>query len=73
MVCEVSEPQKRQNTHNPQFCTRDVDRLFCGGGVWTSRSYSNNCARKRADFQEFHFPWQHGRAKDPAPCDQLCS
>ena len=28
--------RKRQNTHHPQFCTRDVDRQFCGGGVWIS-------------------------------------
>ena len=29
--------RKRQNTHDPQFCTRDVDRRFCGG-AWISRS-----------------------------------
>ena len=26
------------NTHHPQFCTRDVDRQFCGGGACTSQS-----------------------------------
>ena len=31
-------PRKRQNTHHPQFCTRDVDRRFCGGGAWISQS-----------------------------------
>ena len=36
-MCELSE-LKRQNTHHPQFCTRDVDRRFCGGGAWISRS-----------------------------------
>ena len=30
--------RKRQNTHHPQFCTRDVDRRFWGGGAWISRS-----------------------------------
>ena len=30
--------RKRQNMHHPQFCTRDVDRRFCGGGAWMSRS-----------------------------------
>ena len=24
-------PRRRQNTHHPQFCTRDVDCPFCGG------------------------------------------
>ena len=38
VVCELSEPKKRQNTHHPRFCTHDVDRRFCGGGVWISRS-----------------------------------
>ena len=33
--------RKRQNTHHPQFCTRDVDRRFCGGGAWISRSDSD--------------------------------
>ena len=27
-----------QNTHHPQFCTRDVDRRYCGGGAWISQS-----------------------------------
>ena len=31
-----SNLRKRQNTHHPQFCTRDVDRQFCGGGAWIS-------------------------------------
>ena len=30
--------RKRQNTYHPQFCTRDVDCRFCGGGAWISRS-----------------------------------
>ena len=30
-----------QNTHRPRFCTRDVDRRFCGGGAWISRSDYN--------------------------------
>ena len=30
--------RKRQTTHHPQFCTRDVDCRFCGGGAWISRS-----------------------------------
>ena len=30
----VGNKEKRQNTHHPQFCTRDVDRRFCGGGEW---------------------------------------
>ena len=30
--------RKRQHTHHPQFCTRDVDRKFCGGGAWISGS-----------------------------------
>ena len=30
--------RKRPNTYHPQFCTRDVDRRFCGGGAWSSRS-----------------------------------
>ena len=30
--------RERQNTHHPQFCTRDVDLRFCGGVVWTSWS-----------------------------------
>ena len=34
--------RQRQNTHNPKFCTRDVDRQFCGGGAWISRSESPN-------------------------------
>ena len=38
VVCELSEPKKKQNTHHPQFRTRDVDRRFCGGGAWISRS-----------------------------------
>ena len=29
--------RQRQNTHHPQFCTRGVDRRFCGGGAWISR------------------------------------
>ena len=39
VVRELSEPKKRQKigTH-PQFCTRDVDRRFCGSGTWISRS-----------------------------------
>ena len=32
--------EKRQNTHHPQVCTRDVGRQFCGGGAWISRSDS---------------------------------
>ena len=32
--------RKRQNTHHPQFCTRDVGRRFGGGGAWISRSDS---------------------------------
>ena len=28
--------RKRQNMHHPQFCTRDVDCQFCGGGAWIS-------------------------------------
>ena len=31
-------PRERQNTHHPQFCTRNVDCPFCGGGAWISRS-----------------------------------
>ena len=30
--------RERQKTHHPQFCTGDVDRRFCGGGAWISRS-----------------------------------
>ena len=30
--------RKTQNTHHPQFWTRDVGRRFCGGGAWISRS-----------------------------------
>ena len=42
--------RKRQNTHHPQFCTRDVDRRFCGGGVWISGS--EKCFRsKRGIFE----------------------
>ena len=38
VVCELSEPKQRQNTHHLQSCTRDVDRRFCVGGAWTSWS-----------------------------------
>ena len=31
-----------QSTHHPQYCTRDVHRRFCGGGVWISRSEINS-------------------------------
>ena len=34
VVCELSEPEKRQNTHHPQLYTRDGDRQLCGGGAW---------------------------------------
>ena len=30
--------RERQNTHHPQFCTRDVDRRFCRGGAWNIQS-----------------------------------
>ena len=30
--------RRRQNSHHPQFCARDVDRRFCGGDAWISRS-----------------------------------
>ena len=26
--------RKGRHTHYPQFCTRDVDRQFGGGGAW---------------------------------------
>ena len=45
VVCELSEPEtKAKSTHHPQFCTRDVDRRFCGGGAWISRSEVNRTA-----------------------------
>ena len=34
----TTEPKRKQNTHHPQFCVRNVDRRFCGGGAWISRS-----------------------------------
>ena len=36
-MCEWSEPKNKENTHHHEFCTRDVDRRFCGGGAWISR------------------------------------
>ena len=45
MVCELLEPKKSQKTHYPQFCIRDVDRRFCGGGAWISRSDPCQAAR----------------------------
>ena len=38
-----------QNTHHPQFCTRDVDPRFCGGGAWFSQSDSNELNEKSPD------------------------
>ena len=41
MVCELSDSELTKTAKcalPPQFCTRDVDRRFCGGGAWISRS-----------------------------------
>ena len=47
------DPRKRQNTHHPQFCTRDVDRQFCGGGEWISQSDNLGNGRNTASIALF--------------------
>ena len=59
VVCELRNLRKRQTTHHPQFCTRDIDRRFCGGGAWNSRpefkqelaNFSREFSRERAEFK----------------------
>ena len=50
--------RKRQNTHHPQFCTRDVDRPFCGGGAWISRSEIHNLPCLEGAFRVLSSTWR---------------
>ena len=47
VVCELSEPKQKQNTHHPQFCTCDVHLRFGGGSVCISASDLKNAFSKR--------------------------
>ena len=38
----VGTLRNKQHPHHPQSCTRDVNRRFCGGGAWISRSESHS-------------------------------
>ena len=35
------EPKKKAQYASPKFCTRDVDRRYCGDGAWISQSDRN--------------------------------
>ena len=63
VVCEVSEPKKRQNTHHPQCYTSDVDRRFCGGGALISRYDSIPQLRNNGEHcscnHSMYLPYRH--------------
>ena len=58
--------------HHPQFCTRDVDRQFCGGGAWISRS-DNFVLPEDLSLQERPLQFQHAMfvSKVGSPCPTL--
>ena len=76
VVCELSEPKRRQ-IRTTKFCTRDVGYQLCGGGARISRSGqrdgtmssrlaeigNENSARSFSDRSFFEPPQGHGRPR----------
>ena len=77
VVCELLEPKRTATYAPPLFRTRDVDRRFCGGGAWTSRS-ANSFPRfqghaKLVGPQRIHVEDPHPTRRYPDPKVWLCA